>query len=80
MTKESRKVTMSCHAATIRQKDYAESLLDYLAENDHRSTARFKKDYHGAEDCIAEMSKLIEKMVKARKEIQEADATVDRRR
>ena len=63
---------MPCHPPTAKQLDYAESLVDYLKDNDHRSTARFKKELTAC-DCIAKASKLIDKLVKARKEMQDAD-------
>ena len=63
---------MSCRPPTTKQLDYAESLVDYLKDNDHRSTARFRKEL-AACDCIAKASKLIDKMVKARDKIRQAD-------
>jgi len=66
---------MSCHPASSKQKDYADSLVEYLEEGQHSSAARFKSKVEGC-DCIKEMSRLIDKMVKAREEIRNADRTV----
>ena len=67
---------MSCHPASTKQKDYAESLVEYLEKEQHRSAARFKSKVADAHGCIAEMSELIDKMKAAREEIQDADRTV----
>ncbi|KKM24184.1 hypothetical protein LCGC14_1607660 [marine sediment metagenome] len=66
---------MSCHLASDKQIDYADSLVEYLEENDHRSAARYKAKVADAHSCIADMSKLIDKMKELRKEIQDADRT-----
>ena len=63
---------MSCHPASTRQKDYADSLVEYLEKERHRSATRFKTKVEAC-DCIKEMSSLIDKMVKARDEVKEAD-------
>ena len=66
---------MSCHPASPKQKDYADSLVKYLKEEQHRSAARFKAKVESC-DCIKEISDLIDKMVKAREEIRDANRTV----
>jgi len=66
---------MSCHPASPKQKDYADSLVEYLEKEQHRSAARFKSKVEGC-DCIKEMSKPIDKMIVARKEIQDAAQAV----
>ncbi|KKM14134.1 hypothetical protein LCGC14_1709240 [marine sediment metagenome] len=63
---------MSCHPASSKQRDYADSLVEYLEKEQHRSATRYKAKVDGC-DCIAEMSGLIDKMKKLREEIQEAD-------
>lgn len=67
---------MSCHLASDKQIDYADSLVAYLEEEQHRSAARFKSKVANAHSCIAEMSRLIDKMKEARTEIQEANDAV----
>ena len=67
---------MSCHPASTKQKDYADSLVEYLEKEQHRSAARFKAKVADAYGCIADMSKLIDKMKEAREEIQEADDVI----
>jgi hypothetical protein len=65
---------MSCRPASTKQKDYADSLVEYLEKEQHRSAARYKQQVADC-DCIAEMSKLIDKMKECREEIQDADRT-----
>jgi len=69
---------MSCHPASSKQRDYADSLVEFLEKEQHRSAARFKSQVTDAHGCIAEMSRLIDKMKEAREEIQEADKEVHR--
>ena len=64
---------MSCHQASGKQIDYADSLVEYLGKEQHRSAARFKSKVADAHGCIRDMSKLIDQMKEAREEIQEAD-------
>lgn len=66
---------MPCHPASSKQIDYADSLVEYLEKEQHRSAARFKGKVANAHSCIADMSKLIDKMKEAREEIQDADRT-----
>ena len=67
---------MSCHQASGKQIDYAEYLVGYLEENNHRSAARYKAKVADAHSCIADMSKLIDLMKEMREEIQDADQAV----
>ncbi|KKL26303.1 hypothetical protein LCGC14_2396670 [marine sediment metagenome] len=64
---------MSCHPASDKQIGYAESLVEYLEKEQHRSAARYKTKVADAHTCIAKMSKLIDQMKDIREEIQEAD-------
>jgi len=64
---------MSCHPASEKQIGYAESLVEYLEKEQHRSAARYKTKVADAHTCIAKMSKLIDQMKEIREEIQEAD-------
>jgi hypothetical protein len=64
---------MSCHPASSKQIDYADSLVEYLEREQHRSAARYKAKVAVAHSCVAEMSNLIDQMKKMREEIQEAD-------
>ena len=64
---------MSCHLASTKQKDYAESLVEYLEKEQHLHAARYKGKVADAHTCIADMSKLIDKMKELREEIQDAD-------
>lgn len=66
---------MSCHPASDKQIDYADSLVEYLEKEQHRSAARYKTKVDNAHSCIAEMSKLIDQMKEMREEIQDADRT-----
>ncbi len=68
---------MSCRPASSRQRDYAESLVEYLEKEQHRSAARFKTKVDGC-DCIGEMSKLIDQLKEMREEIQDADRTASK--
>ena len=65
---------MSCHPASDKQRGYADSLVEYLEKEQHRSAARYKSKVDNC-DCIAEMSKLIDQMKEMREEIQDADRT-----
>ena len=69
---------MSCHPASGKQIDYADSLVEYLEKEQHRSAARYKAKVADAHTCIAKMSKLIDQMKEIRTEIQEADKEVSR--
>jgi len=66
---------MSCHPASDKQIGYADSLVEYLEKEQHRSAARYKAKVADAHSCIAEMSKLIDKMKEMREEIQDGDRT-----
>ncbi|KKM85776.1 hypothetical protein LCGC14_1285590 [marine sediment metagenome] len=66
---------MSCRLASGRQIDYADSLVEYLEEEQHRSAARFKSKVADAHSCVVDMSKLIDQMKEIREEIQDADRT-----
>ena len=66
---------MSCHLASDKQIDYADSLVRYLEENQHRSAARYKSKVDNSHSCIAEMSRLIDKMKEMREEIQNGGRT-----
>lgn len=67
---------MSCHPASEKQIGYANSLVEYLEKEQHRSAARYEAKVDAARTCIADMSKLIDKMKEAREEVQEADRNV----
>jgi hypothetical protein len=71
---------MSCHPASNKQIDYADSLVEYLEKEQHRSAARYKAKVADAHSCIVEMSKLIDQMKEMREEIQEADDVTKHRR
>lgn len=66
---------MSCHPASGKQIDYADSLVEYLEKEQHHSVARYRAKVENAHDCIGDMSKLIDKMKEIREEIQDADRT-----
>ncbi len=69
---------MPCHPASEKQRGYADSLVEYLEKERHRSAARYKTKVSNAHTCIADMSKLIDQMKEMREEIQEADKEVRR--
>ncbi len=64
---------MSCHPASDKQIGYAESLVEYLEKEQHYQAARFRASVEDSQDCIGDMSKLIDNMKGIRMEIQEAD-------
>ncbi len=64
---------MSFHPASDKQIGYAESLVDYLEKEQHYQAARFRANVENSQDCIGDMSKLIDNMKGIRTEIQEAD-------
>ena len=66
---------MSCHPVSSKQRDYAEALVGWLEESQHKSAARYKSKVEAC-DCIKEISKLIDKMIEARKGIQDANQAV----
>lgn len=70
---------MSCYPESEKQRDYAESLVEYLEKEQHRSAARYKQKVADC-SCIREMSKMIDEMIELREEIQEADDVVKHRR
>ena len=63
---------MSCHPASNKQIGYADSLVEYLEKEQHRSAARYKTKVDDAHGCIGDMSSLIDKMKEMREEIQDA--------
>ena len=69
---------MSCKQASEKQIGYADSLVEYLEKEQHRSAARYKTKVADAHSCIADMSKLIDQMKEMREEIQEADKEIPR--
>ena len=69
---------MSCHPASDKQIGYAESLVEYLAKEQHLHAPRYNAKVNAARGCIADMSKLIDEMKELREEIQEADDHVHR--
>lgn len=44
---------MPCHLASDKQIDYADSLVEYLEREQHRSAARYKTKVAGTHSCIA---------------------------
>ncbi len=66
---------MTCHPASGKQIDYADSLVEYLEKAQHLHAARYKTKVADAHTCIAKMSKLIDQMKEIREEIQDADRT-----
>ncbi|KKL26128.1 hypothetical protein LCGC14_2398450, partial [marine sediment metagenome] len=44
---------MSCHPASEKQIGYAESLVEYLEKEQHRSAARYKTKVADAHTCIS---------------------------
>ncbi len=64
---------MSCRPASEKQINYAESLVEYLEKEQHLHAARYKAKVEDANDCIGDMSKLIDQMKAIRTEIQDAD-------
>ncbi len=71
---------MSCHPASDKQIGYADSLVEYLEKEQHRSAARYKAKVKDAHTCIAKMSKLIDQMKEIREEIQNADDVANQTR
>ncbi|KKK91846.1 hypothetical protein LCGC14_2416170 [marine sediment metagenome] len=69
---------MSCHPASDKQIDYADSLVEYLEKEQHLQASRYKSKVADAHTCIAKMSKLIDQMKEIREEVQEADREVNR--
>lgn len=66
---------MSCHPESEKQRDYAESLVEYLEKEQHRSAARYKQKVADC-SCIKEMSRMIDEMIELRDEVKEADEHV----
>ncbi len=64
---------MSCRSASEKQVNYAESLVEYLEKEQHLHAARYKAKVADANNCIGDMSKLIDEMKAIRTEIQDAD-------
>ena len=64
---------MSCHPASDKQIGYADSLVEYLEKEQHYQAARFRAKVADAQDCIGDMSKLIDEMKEIRTGIQKAD-------
>ncbi len=64
---------MSCRPASEKQIGYAESLVEYLAKEQHLHATRYRAKVEDANDCIGDMSKLIDEMKDIRSGIQDAD-------
>ncbi len=62
---------MSCHPTSEKQKDFANDLVQYLYENNHKSATKYGKKVKAC-NCIKEMSGLIDKLLGLRKEVQDA--------